>query len=70
MFVTVVVRYTSTYRGLTDGLCCWEVKDPREQPVQGHTRGGLPRCILTLGTQSQAGALESSEIYVMFSGAS
>ncbi|GAB1312803.1 cell cycle RNA binding protein whi3 [Madurella fahalii] len=72
-FITDVARYAGTHRGLTDGLHCWEIKDPREQPFRDILEAacqGVSQChsipqsvLLLIDVFLRGGTVESSEVY-------
>lgn len=77
-FVTNVAQYAGDYRGITDGLGCWEIKDPTESPFREILEavvGGMSQCssiprsaLILIDVFLRGKCLDTSDVYVMLAG--
>jgi hypothetical protein len=79
-FISDAAQYAGNYRGITDGLKCWEIRDPRQEPFQTilstacHSVSkcsAIPRsAIIIIDIFLRGRVPDSCVFYLMLSGAS
>lgn len=79
-FITNAAQYAGTYRGTQEGLMCWEVKDPEQEPFKDILEAvclQISRCrsipistLLIIDIFLRGRTLETTTVYVMLAASS